>query len=44
MNQIRAAAGAGFTPTQGQYLAFIHAYTQLNGSRRPRPTCSASSR
>jgi Mn-dependent DtxR family transcriptional regulator len=31
MNQIRAAAGAGFTPTQGQYLAFIHAYTQLNG-------------
>lgn len=27
------AAHAPFTPTQGQYLAFIYAYTKLN--RRP---------
>jgi len=29
----RAADGArpGFTPKQGQYLAFIHAYTLVNG-------------
>ena len=35
MNQIRErcrpASGAGFTAKQGQYLAFIHAYTQLLG-------------
>ena len=35
MNQIRErcrpASGAVFTPKQGQYLAFIHAYTQLIG-------------
>ena len=35
MNQIRErcrpASGAGFTAKQGQYLAFIHAYTQLFG-------------
>src|ERR1700730_8696741 len=27
-----------FTPKQGQYLAFIYAYTRLH--RRPKPTCS----
>ena len=35
MNQIRErcrlASGTIFTPKQGQYLAFIHAYTQLLG-------------
>jgi DNA-binding MarR family transcriptional regulator len=30
MNQIRAGR-SGFTPKQGQYLAFIHAYTQMRG-------------
>ncbi|MGR3290142.1 MAG: LexA family protein [Paracoccaceae bacterium] len=38
MNQINApvnvlghpACEKGFTPRQGQYLAFIHAYTQIN--------------
>lgn len=35
MNQIRdrcrPVSGPGFTPKQGQYLAFIHAYTQILG-------------
>ena len=31
MNQIRSPSGLGFTPKQGQYLAFIHAYTQVLG-------------
>ena len=26
-----AASAPGFTPKQGQYLAFIHAYTQMHG-------------
>ena len=30
MNRIRAVSGADFTPTQGQYLAFIHTYMLLN--------------
>src|SRR4051812_41396365 len=32
-----------FTDTQGQYLAFIDAYTRVHGRPRPRPTCSAIS-
>ena len=31
MNQIRSAPRRGFTPKQGQYLAFIYAYTQVLG-------------
>jgi DNA-binding MarR family transcriptional regulator len=31
MNQILASSGPSFTPKQGQYLAFIHAYTQVLG-------------
>jgi DNA-binding MarR family transcriptional regulator len=33
MNQMSGRHGPGFTPKQGQYLAFIDAYTRLN--RRP---------
>lgn len=33
-----------FTDKQGQYLAFIDAYTRVNGrAPRPRQTCSATS-
>ena len=35
MNQVpgpcRAPSAPGFTPKQGQYLAFIYAYTQMHG-------------
>src|SRR3954451_16764421 len=31
MNQVADAARPAFTPLQGQYLAFIHAYTLVNG-------------
>jgi DNA-binding MarR family transcriptional regulator len=31
MNQTGDAARPVFTPLQGQYLAFIHAYTLVNG-------------
>jgi hypothetical protein len=31
-----------FTPKQGQYLAFIDAYTRVNG-RPPKPTFSGDS-
>jgi DNA-binding MarR family transcriptional regulator len=31
MNQIRPAPSPSFTPKQGQYLAFIYAYTQVLG-------------
>jgi len=31
MNQVDGVARAEFTPRQGQYLAFIHAYTLVNG-------------
>jgi hypothetical protein len=34
----RMAPAESFTPKQGQYLAFISAYTRLH--RRPKPTCS----
>ena len=33
MNQMSGADRLGFTPKQGQYLAFIDAYTRVN--RRP---------
>jgi DNA-binding MarR family transcriptional regulator len=33
MNQMSGKATPGFTPKQGQYLAFIDAYTRVN--RRP---------
>ncbi|CCD87677.1 putative SOS-response transcriptional repressor, LexA [Bradyrhizobium sp. ORS 285] len=33
MNQMSDKAAPGFTPKQGQYLAFIDAYTRVN--RRP---------
>jgi hypothetical protein len=33
MNQMSGRHRPGFTPKQGQYLAFIDAYTRLN--RRP---------
>jgi hypothetical protein len=33
MNQMSGRHGPGFTPKQGQYLAFIDAYTRVN--RRP---------
>ena len=29
---------ADFTPTQGRYLAFIHAYTNLHGYAPAQPT------
>ena len=38
------ASASGFTPKQGQYLAFIHAYTLVIGHRRPKPICNDSSR
>jgi DNA-binding MarR family transcriptional regulator len=31
MNRAAGDSRAGFTPRQGQYLAFIHAYTLVNG-------------
>ena len=31
MNQTGGAPRPAFTPLQGQYLAFIHAYTLVNG-------------
>ena len=31
MNQVPTDSHPGFTPRQGQYLAFIHAYTLVNG-------------
>ena len=31
MNRVADAPRPGFTPLQGQYLAFIHAYTLVNG-------------
>ena len=31
MGQVGGVARAEFTPRQGQYLAFIHAYTLVNG-------------
>jgi hypothetical protein len=36
------ASDPGFTPKQGQYLAFIHAYTLVLG--RPKPICNDSFR
>jgi hypothetical protein len=30
MNQMSGGHKPGFTPTQGQYLAFIDAYTRVN--------------
>ena len=30
MNQMSGRHGLGFTPKQGQYLAFIDAYTRVN--------------
>ncbi|HEY4302577.1 MAG TPA: MarR family transcriptional regulator [Candidatus Didemnitutus sp.] len=30
MNQMSGSHKPGFTPTQGQYLAFIDAYTRIN--------------
>jgi len=30
MNQMSGGNKPGFTPTQGQYLAFIDAYTRVN--------------
>ena len=30
MNQMSGGPKSGFTPTQGQYLAFIDAYTRVN--------------
>ena len=30
MNQMSGGHKSGFTPTQGQYLAFIDAYTRVN--------------
>jgi hypothetical protein len=43
MNQMSGRHGLGFTPKQGQYLAFIDAYTRLN--RRPplNGRCNATS-
>jgi hypothetical protein len=37
------ATSTSFTEIQGQYLAFIHAYSLVMGSPPPKPTCSASS-
>jgi DNA-binding MarR family transcriptional regulator len=31
MNRIASDSRPDFTPKQGQYLAFIHAYTLVNG-------------
>ncbi len=31
MKRAASGSGRGFTPKQGQYLAFIHAYTLVNG-------------
>jgi len=31
MKRTADGSGPGFTPKQGQYLAFIHAYTLVNG-------------
>ncbi len=31
MKRAANGSGPGFTPKQGQYLAFIHAYTLVNG-------------
>jgi len=31
MKRAADGSGPGFTPKQGQYLAFIHAYTLVNG-------------
>jgi DNA-binding MarR family transcriptional regulator len=31
MKRVADGSGPGFTPKQGQYLAFIHAYTLVNG-------------
>ncbi len=31
MKRAADSSGPGFTPKQGQYLAFIHAYTLVNG-------------
>jgi len=32
-----------FTPKQGQYLAFIYAYTRVLGRPPPKPTCRGAS-
>ena len=44
LGQCRPSSELGFTSKQGQYLAFIYAYTQvLAGRPRPKPICSADS-
>jgi len=40
MKRAADGSGPGFTPKQGQYLAFIHAYTLVNG----RPPAQAVAR
>jgi len=37
MSEVNRSAKA-FTPKQGQYLAFIYAYTRLHRWPRPKPT------
>jgi hypothetical protein len=37
-----ARGAAGFTELQGQYLAFIRAYSVIHGVARQRRICSAS--
>jgi len=56
MKRAADGSGPGFTPKQGQYLAFIHTYTLFNrrpppaarrpppAARLPRPTCKGSCR
>jgi hypothetical protein len=38
-----AAEAPNYTPTQGQYLAFIYAYTCVLGRPPAQAVCSASS-
>jgi hypothetical protein len=46
MNKLSRASEPerNFTEKQGQYLAFIWAYTRVLGRPPPRLTCSATSR
>jgi len=37
-----ASSKPRFTQKQGQYLAFIHAYTLVLGGRPPKPICGAT--
>jgi hypothetical protein len=39
----RRASDQSFTEKQGQYLAFIYAYSRISGDRPPKPICSATS-